>query len=94
MCEPITAISAASTILSGKSMYDANKARKQDRKEREKMAKMAEDEKDSQTALLKSEHQEKANAKRTEYARSRSRLRTGATRGRMSTVLDKRDSLG
>jgi len=77
----------AAAALTAKSGYDA----REDRKDQKKEVKKAEA---SQKKLKEEEMGEKFRAKRGEYEASRSLLRRGQARGRASTVLDKRDSVG
>ena len=73
--------------VSGKSAYDARKARKEDKAERDRLEKEQKD-LDSQKA------REQMDAKKQEFENSRSSLRRAQRRGRASTILDGSNTLG
>ena len=76
-----------SALIGGKAAYDAREERKDAKKEKKKL-------KADQEAMEKDQQQEKFETKRREYKNQRNILRRGSSRGRMSTILSKSDSLG
>ena len=77
-------ISAIASTAAVSQAHDARNSAKNDQKQ----AANAEKER------TRKEQESKFAAKRQEYQNTRDSMRRGATRGRMSTILDKSDSLG
>jgi len=84
MCEPSTAMMIASTVLGTKSGMDSRKEMKRERKKAE----------EDRLKLSRERAEESKRAKLSEYTQTRSLSRKASRRGRASTILDKRDTLG
>jgi len=77
----------AAAAVSAKSAYDARKARKEDKAEAAKLKKEQDD-------LNSQKAKEEMAAKKQEFENSRSSLRRAQRRGRLSTILDSKSTLG